>query len=106
MTNSRVRRTPERGDAPLVRHAEAHVAPVAVLEPEHLAADRVPAARLAPDLGGVDHGHRDLLPADRVHLLAENRADLVEHALAERQGDGHPRGELAGEAGGGPPPGG
>src|SRR2546427_2399090 len=39
---------------------------------------------LFPDLGGGDHGHRDLLPADGGHLLPDDRVDLVEDALAER----------------------
>ncbi len=73
------------GDDLLVGHAEAHVAPVAVLQPEHLVADHVPAPRLLPDLGGVQHRHLDLLPADAVHLLADDRVDLLDHAQAERE---------------------
>ena len=69
----------------LVGHAEAHVAPVAVLQPEHLAADRVPPTRLLPDLGGLQHRHLDLLPPDAVHLLPDDRVDLLDHAQAQRQ---------------------
>ena len=83
----------------LVRHAQAHVAAVAVLEPEHLGPDRVPAAGLLPDLGGEEHRHGDLLPADGVHLLADDGVDLVEHPLAEREVDVDAGGELADEAG-------
>src|SRR5437868_6303220 len=36
-----------------VRHAQAHVAVIAVLQAEHLGADGVPPAAVAPDLGGV-----------------------------------------------------
>src|SRR2546427_3257638 len=54
---------------------------------------------LFPDLGGVDHGHRDLLPADGVHLLPDDRVDLVEDALAERQEQVDAGAELADEAG-------
>src|SRR5206468_3371931 len=82
----------------LVRHPEAQVASVAVLEFEHLR-DALPAARLLPDVGGMDHGHRDLLPADRVHLLADDRVDLVEDALPERQVHVDAGGELTHEAG-------
>src|SRR2546425_7279437 len=47
----------------------------------------------------VDHGHRDLLPADGVHLLPDDRVDLVEDALAEGQEHIDAGGELADEAG-------
>ena len=80
----------------LVRHAEAEVAPPAVLQLEHLV-DALPPPRLLPELGGLDDGHRDLLPADRVHLLADDRVDLVEHALTEREVDVDPGGELPDE---------
>src|SRR5256885_8543706 len=50
---------------------------------EHLGPDRVPAAAVAPDLGGMQNGHGDLLPADGVHLLADDGVDAVEHALAQ-----------------------
>src|SRR5574341_378919 len=88
----------EPGDDLLVGHPEAQVAPVSVLELEHLG-DALPPPRLLPDLGGVDDGHRDLLTADRVHLLADDRDHLVEHALAEREVDVDPRRQLAHEAG-------
>ena len=81
-----------------VGHPETHVAVVAVLQLEHLG-DAVPAARLLPDLGGMEHRHRDLLSADSVHLLADDRVDLVQHALAHRQIDVDAGGELAHEAG-------
>ena len=83
----------------LVRHSEAHVAAVAVLEPEHLVLDVVPAARLLPELRRVEHRHRDLLAADRVHLLPDDGIHLVDRALAERQVDVDPRRELANETG-------
>src|SRR5262249_46717656 len=54
---------------------------------------------LLPDLGRMEDGHRDLLPADRVHLLADDRVDLVDDPLPERQVDVDPRGELADEPG-------
>src|SRR5207249_1859229 len=82
----------------LVRHPEAQVASVAIPQLEHLR-DALPAARLLPDVGRMDHGHRDLLPADRVHLLADDRVDLVEDALPERQVHVDAGGELTHEAG-------
>ena len=75
------------GDDLLVGHPQAHVPRVAVLEPEHLGADNLPAARLLPDLRRMEDRQRDFLPADPVHLLPDDRVDLVHHALAQRQID-------------------
>src|SRR5262249_48521606 len=86
------------GDDLFVRHAQAHVGALAVLELEHLG-DVVPAPRLLPDLGGVHHGHGDLLPADRVHLFPDDRVDLVEDALAEGKVDVDAGRELPHESG-------
>src|SRR2546427_8248726 len=76
---------------------QAHVPVVAVLEPEHLGADGVPAAGVAPDLRGMQDGHGHLLPADRVHLLADDGVDAIEYTLAEGQPDIDARGELTHE---------
>ncbi len=62
----------------LVRHAQAVVAALPVLEPEHVVAHHLPAARLLPDLGRVEGGEEELLAADGVHLLADDGLDLVE----------------------------
>src|SRR6266404_1165194 len=80
-------------------HGETHVPVVSILEPEHLGADGVPAAAVAPDLGGVQDGHGHLLPADGVHLLADDPVHAVEHALAERQPDVDAGRELPDETG-------
>ena len=45
------------------------------------------AAAALPQLGRVQHRHQQLLPADRVHLLADDLHDLLVHAPARR----HPR---------------
>ena len=88
----------EPRDHLFVGHAEAHVAAVPVLQAEHLPADRLPPAGLLPELGRLEHGHRDLLATDRVHLLADDGVDLVEHALAEGKVDVDAGGELTDEA--------
>ena len=88
----------EPRDDLLVGHPEAHVAPVAIAQLEHLG-NAFPPSRLLPDVGRVDHRHRDLLPTDRVHLLSDDRVDLVENALAERQVHVDAGGKLAHEAG-------
>ena len=68
-----------------VRHAEAQVAVEAVLEPEHVLAHDVPAAGFLPDLGRMQRRQQHLLPADRVHLLAHDRRNLVERTLGKKQ---------------------
>src|SRR6185295_17005546 len=74
-------------------------AAVAVLQAEHLPADGVPAPGLLPELGGMEHRHLDLLPADAVHLLADDRVHLLDHAQAEREVDVDAGGELPDEPG-------
>ena len=68
----------------LVRHGEAQLRALAVLQAEHVVAHSGPAARLLPEFGGVQRGEQELL-ADPVHLLADDGGDLVQRALAERQ---------------------
>ena len=68
-----------------VGRAEQHVALVAVLDAQHLLAVVVVAPALAPQIGRLDGRHQDLQCARPVLLLAYDTADLVEHALAERQ---------------------
>ena len=88
-----VRREP--GHGLLVRHGKAHVPLAAVLQPEHLVADGVPAAGLLPDLGRVQHRHGHFLAADGVHLLADDLVDLVHHPLAQGKVDVQPGRKLA-----------
>ena len=58
---------------------------MAVLDAQHLLAVVVVAAALAPQIGRLDGRHQDFQRAGPVLLLAHDPADLVEHALAERQ---------------------
>ena len=89
----------EPGDDLFVRHGERHVGALAVLEAEQLAADRVPAAALLPDLRRLHDRHEHLLAADRIHLLADDLLDLLHDAPAGRQEHVDAGGELAHEAG-------
>ena len=73
------------GDHLLVGRAVEHVAVLPVLDAQHLLAVVVVAAALAPELGRLDRRHQDFERAGAVLLLAHDPADLVEHALAERQ---------------------
>jgi hypothetical protein len=91
--------TGDRGEDLLVRHAEAVVGPLPVLEPEHVVAHDLPPAALLPDLGRMDRGEEELLAADGVHLLADDPLDLRERASGERQVVVDPRPELPDEAG-------
>src|SRR6185295_17845946 len=68
-----------------VRHAEAHVSAFAVFETKHLVADRVPAARLLPDLARVERWQKKLLATDGVHFFAQDLHDLDRDTLAQRQ---------------------
>ncbi len=71
------------GEDLLVGHAEAQVGSVAVLEPEQLFADSVPAPGFLPDLRRVHGGQLELLPADAVHLIADDSFDLVSDSLSQ-----------------------
>ena len=85
------------GDDFLVGHGQHHVGAAAVLELEQLI-DLV-AARPPPRLGRMEHGHQQLLTADRVHLLAHDLHDLLVHAPARRQPRPQPRPDLPDQAG-------
>ena len=61
----------------LMRHTEDNVAPAAILKAGHLAADALITAGFLPEGGGHDHGEQHFLPADRIHLLADNLLDLA-----------------------------
>ena len=67
-----------------VGKAEAEPCAFAVLEAEHVLADRGPAAALLPDLRRHDAGEEELL-ADLVHLFADDADDLVDGSLAEEE---------------------
>jgi hypothetical protein len=80
----------------LVRQREDERPTRVVLELEHLR-DR-DAARFLPQLGWCQDGAEHLLPADRVHLLADDLDDLLVHAPAEGQVAPEARADLADEA--------
>ncbi len=86
-----------RGDGLLVGHREHELGALAVLQLEELL-DRV-APGLAPRLGGLQHGHQQLLPADRVHLLADDSHDALVHAPAGGQPAPHAGADLADQPG-------
>ncbi len=71
-----------------VGHREHHGASLTVLEREQLR-DLV-AARLLPELARLQHRQRDLLRAGRVHLLADDRGDLLVDPPAGRSHDHSP----------------
>src|SRR5215216_6978570 len=68
-----------------MRHAEAHVRAFAILETKHLVADRVPTARLLPDLRRVQRRQVKLLAANGIHLFTQDLYDLDRDSLAQRQ---------------------
>src|SRR6185369_4373363 len=68
-----------------MRHAKDHVGAFAILETKHLIADRVPTARLLPDLSRMKCGQEKLLTADRVHLFTQDLHDFDCDSLAQRQ---------------------
>ena len=80
------------GDDFLLGRAQAVVAVVAILEAQHLGPHDVPAAAALPRLRRLHHRHEDLLGADAVKLLADDRLDLAQHAQSERQPVVGPRG--------------
>ena len=69
----------------LVRHRQDHVALAAILEPRQLWANRIVAARLPPDVGGMNDRHEHLLSADGVHFFPNNLLDLAHNPPSERQ---------------------
>ena len=73
------------GEHLLVRGAEQVVVALAVLEPEDAVAVLRPAAARLVGLAGQQRGEGQLLGADRVHLLADDRLDVAQHPQAQRQ---------------------
>ena len=85
----------EQGEDLLVGEPQGELGALAVPQPEHLVTDRIPAARLPPDLGRVHGGKVELLPADGVYLLADYPLHLRPHPLTEGEHRVVARGELA-----------
>jgi len=73
------------GDQQLVGGAVDQVALVAVLEAQHLGAIGVVAARLAPQVGGLQGGQQQFLRADAVLLLPHHLGDVAQHAPPGRE---------------------
>ena len=69
----------------LVGHGQGHVAAGAVLPMDQFRVSGVPAAGLLPQIARLRDRHGDFLPADRVHLLADDGLDLVQTAARQRQ---------------------
>jgi hypothetical protein len=74
-----------------------HVGALAVLELEQLGDLVAPAA--LPQLGRVEHRHQELVPADRVHLLADDLRDPLVDPPAGRHPGPQPGPDLADHAG-------
>ncbi len=88
-----------RGEDLLRRHAQNQVGVPAVLQPEHLLADGIPATTAPPDLARVQRRESALLGAHGIHLVAYDGGDLVAHAHAQGQQRVDSRHELPNEAG-------
>ena len=88
----------QQGEDLLVGHAQGVLAAPPVGQAEHLVAHHLPAPALAPDLGRVQGRQPQLLAADRVHLLADDRLDLRQRAQRQRQVAVQPGPELPDEA--------
>ena len=88
----------QRGDDLLGGGAENPLLVRAVLRlVKHIAGGLV-AARLPPDVGGLECGHEHFDRPRAVHFLADEILDLAQHAQAERQERVEAAGELAHEA--------
>src|SRR5215213_7387443 len=68
-----------------MRHAEAHVRALSILETKHFVANCVPTTRLLPDLSRMKRREVKFLAADGVHLFTQDLHDLKRHSLAQRQ---------------------
>ncbi len=51
-----------------MRHAQTHIAPVAIFQPRHVIADRRPTPTALPQFGGVDNGQGYFLTINSVHF--------------------------------------
>jgi hypothetical protein len=75
--------------------AEDHFPSRPIAEPTKDGSEILKPSGLSPKLRGMDHGHGDLHPTDRVHFLADDFFDLVEGAPGQREIRVNPGGELA-----------
>ena len=86
------------GNFLLGRWPHSHIALCTILETEHIRAHRVPTASRAPKLGGLQCRHENLARASRVHLLAHDLLNLLEHTHPERHECKKPCGSLPADA--------
>ncbi len=86
------------GDHLFVGHCQHHIAVRLILEAPHLRADLVPAPGFLPDVRRIHHRHRDLLPANHIHLLADDVLDLRHRTSRQRQVAEDARCQLADKA--------
>ena len=68
-----------------MRGAEQVVGALSIVQTEDAVAVRRPAVAGLVGLARQQRGERQLLAADRFHLVADDRLDLAQHAEAERQ---------------------
>ena len=78
-------RTEDVGDHLLVRGAVQHVALVPVADAQHLLPVIVIAARLAPQVGGLQRGHQKRDVPRALLLLVHDLLDPAQHAISQRQ---------------------
>ena len=64
---------------------EQIVVVAAVLQPEHAVAVLGPPVRGLVRAARQQRGKQDLLPANRIHLVADDLLDLAQHPQAQRQ---------------------
>ena len=69
----------------LMGGAQAVITFIAVLEAQQFLAVMLPAARLLPEIGGLDHGHEQFLKAGGIDLLAHHIGDFVNDFKPQRQ---------------------
>ncbi len=69
----------------LVGHGKHQVALVAVFQPSHFCADRVPAPGFFPNFCRQYNRHGQFLPANSVHFLTQDGFDFLLHTFAQRQ---------------------
>src|SRR6185436_10076823 len=87
------------GDDFLMRRAEAEVALVTILDPEHLWAEFVPTPAFLPQLGRLHRRHDQLDRAAAIHLFAHDALDLTQYSQYERHPGVQSAAELPDQAG-------
>ena len=86
------------GEDLLLGHAQDQFGALAILELEQVVPHQLVAARLPPDLGGVQCRRHHLLTADGVHLLADDAGHLETDSLAKGEHGVRARRQLPDEA--------